>query len=294
MSKKALISVSDKTGIVEFARELEDLGYDLLSTGGTLRILSQSGIKVQQVSDYTGFPEMMDGRVKTLHPKIHAGILALRDNEEHIEQMKNRNYDYIDIVVVNLYPFKETVKKPNISFEEAIENIDIGGPTMLRSAAKNFKSVTVVCDPKDYPKIISEMKNNNGHTIYETRNLLAKKVFEHTSDYDNCIYNYLCKASKEEECDEVLNLRFEKAYGLRYGENPHQKAVFYKEGEIKEDCAANAEVLHGKQLSFNNIIDVDAAIEIVKEFNEPACTIIKHTNPCGAATSDKILEALLP
>lgn len=291
MARKALISVSDKTGVVEFARGLVKNGYEILSTGGTLKVLKENGIEVEQVSDYTGFPEMLDGRVKTLHPKIHAGLLSLRDNEEHQRIMKEHKMEYIDIVAVNLYPFKETISKKDVTLEEAIENIDIGGPTMIRSAAKNYKFVTVVVDPKDYIKIIEELNENNGVTKADTRFELAKKVYKHTAIYDTMITNYLSGLEKEEIHPEILENKYEKAYDLRYGENPHQSAVFYKELDIEEDCAATAEILHGKQLSFNNIIDVDSAIEIVKEFKKPAVAILKHTNPCGAAVADDIITA---
>lgn len=292
MTKKALISLSDKSGAVEFGKELTALGYEILSTGGTLKLFKDNGIPAVQVSDFTGFPEMLDGRVKTLHPKIHAGLLSIRDNEEHQKAMNEHNLEYIDMVVVNLYPFKETIAKPDVKLEEAIENIDIGGPTMLRSASKNYKFVTVIVDPSDYAIVIDEMKKNNGETTAETKFNLARKVFKHTAEYDTMISNYLFGLDKKEEYPQFMELKYDKAYDLRYGENPHQSAVFYKELGTDESSAATAEVLFGgKQLSFNNIIDVDAALEIVKEFNEPAATIIKHTNPCGTATSDNILTA---
>lgn len=291
MGRKALLSVSNKEGIVEFAKSLVEVGFELLSTGGTLKVLKENGVAVQQVSDFTGFPEMMDGRVKTLHPKIHAGLLALRDKKEHQEEMKKHDLDYIDVVAVNLYPFKETIEKPDVTLDDAIENIDIGGPTMIRSACKNYKFVTTIVDPADYAKVAEELKANNGQTTLETRFELAKKVFKHTATYDTMIINYLSGLDKEEVFEELIELKFEKAYDLRYGENPHQNAVFYKDLGVKEDCAATAEILHGKQLSFNNIIDVDAAIEVVKDFTEPAVSIIKHTNPCGAATADNIIDA---
>jgi len=290
MSKKALLSVSNKEGIVEFGKVLVESGYELLSTGGTLKKLEENGVEVKKVSDFTGFPEMLDGRVKTLHPKIHGGLLSLRDNKEHQRQMKEHDLEYIDLVVVNLYPFKETIEKPGVTLEEAIENIDIGGPTMLRSAAKNYKFVTVITDPSDYSKISDELKET-GETSAKTKFELAKKVFNHTAKYDTMITNYLSNLDNESEFNQFLELKYEKAYDLRYGENPHQNASFYKEIGIEEDCAATAEILHGKQLSFNNIIDVDAAIEIVKEFDKPAVAIIKHTNPCGTAIAEDILTA---
>ncbi|MGM0507544.1 MAG: bifunctional phosphoribosylaminoimidazolecarboxamide formyltransferase/IMP cyclohydrolase [Fusobacteriota bacterium] len=291
MSKKALISVSDKTGVVEFARVLVENGYEILSTGGTLKKIKNGGVKVQKVSDFTGFPEMLDGRVKTLHPKIHGGLLSMRENKHHKEQMKKYNLDYIDLVVVNLYPFKETIEKEGVTLEDAIENIDIGGPTMLRSAAKNYKDVAVLTSPNDYDLIAKEIKENNGEISAETKFDLAKKVFSHTAKYDTMITNYLENLEKESEFEEFMELKYEKVNDLRYGENPHQKASFYKELGTTEDSAATAKVLHGKKLSFNNIIDVDAAIEIVKDFEKPAVSIIKHTNPCGAATADDIVTA---
>ena len=288
MSKKALISLSDKRGAVEFGRALVEAGYEILSTGGTLKLFHDNNIAATQVSDFTGFPEMLDGRVKTLHPKIHAGLLSIRGNTEHIETMKKHNLEYIDLVAVNLYPFKETIEKPGVTLEDAIENIDIGGPTMIRSAAKNYRSVTVIVDPEDYDRVISEIKTNKGETTAETRFDLARKVYKHTAIYDTMISNYLYALDAESEFPELLETKYEKAYDMRYGENPHQNASFYKESGIIEACAATADILHGKQLSFNNVIDVDAAIEIVKEFEEPCAVIIKHTNPCGAATGKNI------
>ena len=291
MARKALISLSDKSGALEFGKALVEMGYEILSTGGTLKLFNDNGIAARQVSDFTGFPEMLDGRVKTLHPKIHAGLLSLRENAEHQATMKEHDLEYIDLVAVNLYPFKETIEKPNVTLEDAIENIDIGGPTMIRSAAKNHQSVTVIVDPADYARVIKEMKENNGDTTHATRFDLARKVYKHTGIYDTMIANYLYGVDSEAQFPELLDVKYEKAYDMRYGENPHQNACFYKEAGVSEDCAATAEILHGKQLSFNNVIDVDAAIEIVKEFSEPAAVIIKHTNPCGAATADTIMGA---
>ncbi|MBU0650923.1 bifunctional phosphoribosylaminoimidazolecarboxamide formyltransferase/IMP cyclohydrolase [bacterium] len=286
MSKieRALISVSDKTGIVEFAKELKSFGVEIISTGGTANLLKKEGVNVIEISDYTGFPEMLDGRVKTLHPMIHGGLLGVRDNKEHVDIMKKHNIKPIDMVVVNLYPFEAAVVKQDVTLEHAIENIDIGGPSMLRSAAKNHKFVTVVCDSEDYDKIIKEMADNGGDVSEKTNYDLAVKVFKHTCKYDGAIANYLSK-------NNFVNFVYEKAQDLRYGENPHQQAVYYKEDKIDEVCIANAKQLHGKELSFNNIIDLNAAIEIVKEFEEPTAVIIKHTNPCGVARAEKLFDA---
>lgn len=292
---RALVSVSDKSGLEEFAKELYKFGVEIISTGGTYKLLSSMDIPVKSVSDYTGFPEMLDGRVKTLHPKIHAGLLSLRDNQEHMEQIKKHNIGLIDMVVVNLYPFEKTVAKPDVKFEEAIENIDIGGPSMLRSAAKNFKDVTVVCNPDRYREIIDDMKKNDGAISDKLHFKLAVEVFEKTSRYDRAIYEYL-KAQNDGakagmEYPEKLDLSFEKVQSLRYGENPHQSASFYRDKNVNVVGITNARQLHGKELSFNNIIDLDAALEIVKEFKEPAASVIKHTNPCGAATADTLVKA---
>ncbi len=285
MIKRALISVFDKTGIVEFAKELDNLGVEILSTGGTARKLNEEGIKVKDVSDHTGFPEMMDGRVKTLHPKIHGGLLALRDKEEHMKQAADNNIEMIDLVVVNLYPFEETVKK-GVSFEETIEMIDIGGPSMVRSAAKNFKDVIVLTDPKDYPKILDKIKKEESISI-EERKELAKKVFQRTSVYDSMISNYL----EKEEFPDSMVFPYNKLQDLRYGENPHQRGAFYKEPSLNETSIVNAKQLWGKELSYNNIFDGDGALELVKEFKRPAVTVIKHANPCGVAERDTIEKA---
>jgi phosphoribosylaminoimidazolecarboxamide formyltransferase / IMP cyclohydrolase len=281
---RALISVSDKTGIVEFAKKLESFGVEIISTGGTSKLLNENGVKVVNISDYTGFPEMLDGRVKTLHPYIHGGLLGLRDNKEHVEIMEKHGIKAIDMVVVNLYPFEATVAKENVTKEEAIENIDIGGPTMLRSASKNNKFVTVICNSCDYDTVLEEMQENEGAVSEETNYKLAVKVFEHTCRYDGAIAGYLSKG-------EFLSLSYNKMQDLRYGENPHQNAVYYKEDKIDEICVVGAKQLHGKELSFNNIIDINAALEIVKEFEEPTAIVIKHTNPCGAAIADNLVEA---
>jgi len=286
--KTALISVSDKEGIVEFAKELNKLGVEILSTGGTAKLLRENNIPVIEVSDYTGFPEMLDGRVKTLHPKIHAGLLALRDNPKHMQTLKENNIKPIDMVVVNLYPFQKVIQNPNLELKEAIENIDIGGPSMLRSAAKNYKSVAVVCNPKRYPQIIEELKNNQSlseNTLKE----LALEVFNLTSSYDSIIYNYLSKSFKKEEIfPKNLVLSFEKLFDLRYGENPHQKASFYKES-LKTSGLINLKQIQGKELSFNNLLDLESAFSLVKEFAGPCAVIVKHNNPCGVA-EDKTLD----
>lgn len=289
--KRALISLSDKKGIVEFAKGLSELGVEILSTGGTAKLLTENRIKVTEVSDYTGFPEMMDGRLKTLHPKVHGGLLGIRNNPEHMKSMEAHGIKPIDMVVVNLYPFEGTIAK-GCTFEEAIENIDIGGPTMLRSAAKNHKDVAVITDPDDYSAVLDELKKNAGSLLPETHFSLAKKVFELTSRYDGAISNYLGRLENlkpTKKFPETLTLQYIKAQDLRYGENPHQDAAFYIEREIKESCVSNAKQLQGKELSFNNILDIDGAYETVKEFHDIAAVIIKHTNPCGVALSSNSL-----
>ena len=288
MAKKALISVSDKTGIVELAKNLIEFGYEIISTGGTLKVLNQSGVKAVDISSVTGFPECLDGRVKTLHPKVHAGLLAMRDNAEHMDFLKSMNIDPIDIVVVNLYPFKETVKKPNIDLQTAIENIDIGGPTMLRSAAKNYQDVAVMVDPADYAKVLEELKN--GGITKETKFYLMYKVYQHTSYYDTLIANYLRKKLGIEFPDQ-FTMAFDKAQDMRYGENPHQNAVFYKEAFDVQGSLAVAEQLHGKELSYNNINDANGALDLLREFSEPTIVAVKHANPCGVATASTISEA---
>ena len=288
MAKKALISVSDKTGIVELAKNLIEFGYEIISTGGTLKVLNESGVKAVYISSVTGFPECLDGRVKTLHPKVHAGLLAMRDNAEHMDFLKSMNIDPIDIVVVNLYPFKETVKKPNIDLQTAIENIDIGGPTMLRSAAKNYQDVAVMVDPADYAKVLEELKN--GGITKETKFYLMYKVYQHTSYYDTLIANYLRKKLGIEFPDQ-FTMAFDKAQDMRYGENPHQNAVFYKEAFDVAGSLAVAEQLHGKELSYNNINDTNGALDLLREFTEPTIVAVKHANPCGVATAKTISEA---
>ncbi len=286
---RALISVSDKTGVVEFAKELEKLGIELISTGGTHKKLEESGIKVTGISDVTGFPECLDGRVKTLHPAVHGGILAMRDKPEHMKQLKDLNIETIDIVAINLYPFKETILKPGVTLEEAIENIDIGGPTMLRSAAKNHKDVAVICDPADYAKVIEELKEYKT-VSQDTKYRLALKVFQHTAAYDTMISDYLRKEIGGELPDN-LTLTFEKVQDLRYGENPHQKACYYKEIQPADGSLVKAQQLHGKELSFNNINDTNGALAALKEFTEPTVVAVKHANPCGVGTGEDIRSA---
>lgn len=292
MTKRAIISVYNKDGILEFAKELKNLGYEIISTGGTMKYLQENGIEVTNISTITNFPEILDGRVKTLHPNIHAGILAIKDNKEHIETLKNLGILPIDMVVVNLYPFKETIYKDNVSFDEVIENIDIGGPTMLRAAAKNFKFTTVLIDPEDYQKALDEIKQF-GDVTYDTRFYLAFKVFEYTSYYDSMIFNYLKCLKNDDSLPKYLTFPLEKIQNLRYGENPHQRASFYALSlpYIEKSNIVNCEKLHGKELSFNNILDADSAIELLKEFDEPTCVAIKHNNPCGVASAQNILEA---
>ena len=296
--KRALISVSDKNGIVELAKELSNFGVEIISTGGTARLLKKSGIEVKEISQHTNFPEMLNGRVKTLHPKIHGGLLALRDNPEHMRQIQEHNIGPIDMVVVNLYPFEATIKKEGVTLEEAIENIDIGGPSMLRSAAKNYRSVAVVSNPKYYSRIIKDLRQNNGAIGDEILKELGLKVFEITSYYDSKIYEYLSKqlvkdSVGKEVFSKEINLKFNKIQDLRYGENPHQKAALYKESSIMRDSLATAEKMSGKGLSFNNFLDLNSAWDIVCEFDEPAAVVIKHLNPTGVAIAKDISTAYL-
>lgn len=287
--KRALISVSDKTGLDAFAKGLQEAGYEIISTGGTRKALENAGISTISISDVTGFPEIMDGRVKTLHPRVHGALLCVRDNPDHVRQIEELGIDNIDLVCVNLYPFKETVQKEGVSHEEIIENIDIGGPSMLRSASKNYRFIPVVCDPKDYDKVLEEIQTL-GETTLETREKLAAKVFRHTARYDAMIADYLTKKANE-EFPESLTITFDKVQDLRYGENPHQKAAFYK-GMNPQYSLANAKQLHGKELSYNNIQDGNAAIEVLKEFEgQPAAVGLKHMNPCGVGIGQTINEA---
>lgn len=286
---RALISVSDKTDVVNFAKALSELGIEIISTGGTHQKLADNGINVTGISDVTGFPECLDGRVKTLHPAVHGGILAMRDKPEHMKQLDDLKIETIDIVAINLYPFKETILKPGVTQEDAIENIDIGGPTMLRSAAKNHRDVVVVCDPSDYEKVIEELKENKSVSM-DTKYRLALKVFQHTAAYDAMISDYLRKQIGEELPDN-LTLTFEKVQDLRYGENPHQKACYYKEIQPSRGSLVNAVQLHGKELSFNNINDTQGALATLKEFKEPTVIAVKHANPCGVGIGVDILSA---
>ncbi|GAB3281915.1 bifunctional phosphoribosylaminoimidazolecarboxamide formyltransferase/IMP cyclohydrolase [Parahaliea aestuarii] len=289
--QRALISVSDKTGIVEFASALRELGVELLSTGGTYRLLKEQGLAVTEVADYTGFPEMMDGRVKTLHPKIHGGILARRGQDDAV--MAEHGISGIDMVVVNLYPFEATVAKPDCSLEDAIENIDIGGPTMVRAAAKNHRFVNIVVNASDYEAILNEMRANGGATSLDTRFDLAIKAYEHTSAYDGAIANYFGTKVPGGSADfpRTFNTQFHRVQEMRYGENPHQKAAFYVEAKPAEAGIATAKQLQGKELSYNNVADTDAALECVKNFDAPACVIVKHANPCGVAVAADLLQA---
>jgi len=292
MIKRALLSVSDKTGLIDFARALAAQGVELLSTGGTAKALRDAAIPVTEVADYTGFPEMLDGRVKTLHPKIHGGILGRRDLPEHVAAMNRNNIGYIDLVCVNLYPFVATVAKPGCTLEDAIENIDIGGPAMVRSAAKNHAFVTIVTDPADYAAVVEEMRANGGAVGDRTRFSLAIKAFEHTAAYDGAIANHFGKLVEESEFPRTINLQFKKQQAMRYGENPHQNAAFYVEAGAREASIATARQLQGKELSYNNIGDADAALECIKQFDAaPACVIVKHANPCGVAYGATLLEA---
>ncbi|MDN2482279.1 bifunctional phosphoribosylaminoimidazolecarboxamide formyltransferase/IMP cyclohydrolase [Vibrio agarivorans] len=297
--RRALISVSDKTGIVEFAQALANRGVDILSTGGTARLLAEKGISVTEVSDYTGFPEMMDGRVKTLHPKVHGGVLGRRGQDDDV--METHGINPIDMVVVNLYPFAETVAKEGCTLEDAVENIDIGGPTMVRSAAKNHKDVTIVVNAHDYDRVIAEMDANEKSLTLETRFDLAIAAFEHTASYDGMIANYFGtmvpsygenkEGDEESKFPRTFNQQFVKKQDMRYGENSHQDAAFYVEANPEEASVSTARQIQGKALSYNNIADTDAALECVKEFDAPACVIVKHANPCGVALGDDILEA---
>ena len=297
MIRQALISVSDKTGVLDFARALASMNIRLLSTGGTARLLADNGLEVTEVADYTGFPEMLDGRVKTLHPKVHGGILARRDFPAHMQALATHDIPTIDMVVVNLYPFQQTVAQDQCSLEDAIENIDIGGPAMLRSSAKNHKDVVVVCDPADYETVLSEMRAGQGDVSYDTRFGLAKKVFAHTAQYDGAITNYLSALGPDRQhatradYPDTLNLQFTKVQDMRYGENPHQSAAFYRDIVTVDGALANYRQLQGKELSYNNIADADAAWECVKSFEGSACVIIKHANPCGVALGADAAEA---
>ena len=291
---RALISVSDKTGVLEFAKGLAQYDVEILSTGGTAKMLRDAGLTVKDVSEFTGFPEMLDGRVKTLHPKVHGGLLGMRGNPEHVAKMKEHGIEPIDMVVVNLYPFEATVAREGCSLEDAIENIDIGGPTMLRSAAKNWPDVTVITDPSDYEKVLAEMSSGNRAVSRETNFGLAVKVYQRTAAYDAAISNWLGARTGDGIAmfPDTFTVQFRKAQEMRYGENPHQNAAFFVEANASEASTATASQLQGKELSYNNIADTDAALECVKQFDErPACVIVKHANPCGVALGESLADA---
>lgn len=287
---RALISVSDKTGIVELAKEFVSLGIEIISTGGTYSKLKESGVPAIEISELTGFPECLDGRVKTLHPIVHAGLLAMRSKPEHMKQLADLNIETIDIVVVNLYPFKATILKDGVTRDEAVENIDIGGPTMLRSAAKNYQDVAVVVDPRDYDTVLAELKADKAVSL-DTKFYLMQKVFMHTSNYDTMIADYLKKQRNDLDFPETLTMTFEKIQDMRYGENPHQRAAFYREIGKKTGSLTDAVQVNGKELSFNNINDTNGALELLKEFTEPTVVACKHGNPCGVGSADTIMEA---
>lgn len=287
-TKRALISVSDKTGIVDFARKVANLGFEIISTGGTKKVLAENDIPVKSVSEVTGFPEIMDGRVKTLHPAIHGGLLGKQDNDSHMQQLKEQGIVPIQLVCVNLYPFQQTIAKAGVTVEEAIENIDIGGPAMLRASAKNHESVAVVVDPADYETVLNGLEA--GELSLKERRRLAAKVYRHTAAYDAMIAEYMTNLAEEEQ-PEAVTITYTLKQPLRYGENPHQKAAFYQKPLGTAFSIANAEQLHGKELSYNNINDADAALQIVKEFEQPAAVAVKHMNPCGVGTGDTIAEA---
>ncbi len=289
--RRALLSVSDKTGLIDLARGLQALGVELISTGGTRQALADAGLAVRDISDVTGFPEILDGRVKTLHPKIHGGLLAVRDNPQHARTLAAQGIEPIDLVVCNLYPFEQTVARPGATREEVIENIDIGGPSMLRSAAKNYHDVAVVTSPEQYPAVLDELRANNGALTPATRERLAAAAFARTAAYDRAISAYFAGPAGAEAFPVTLELRFERKMPLRYGENPHQPAAFYVEPGVAHPCVATAEPLHGKELSYNNILDLDSAFNLVREFAEPAAVVIKHNNPCGAAVGATLEEA---
>lgn len=295
--KRALLSVSNKEGIVDFAKGLKEFGVEIISTGGTGRMLKENEVEVTDIDQVTNFPEMMDGRVKTLHPAVHGGILAVRDNDQHLKEIAAQDIEPIDLVVCNLYPFAETIAQADVTLEEAIENIDIGGPTMIRSAAKNNNDVAVVVDPADYDELLAEMKVGNGGLTKTQKLKLAYKAFHHTAEYDQRIQKYLGEivlADQEEKLPETMLDRYDKREDLRYGENPHQKAAFYLEAEQNEPSISTAEQLHGKGMSYNNINDTDGALELVKEFEaKPTAAVIKHANPCGIAAADNLKDAFI-
>ena len=290
MKKRALVSVSDKTGIVDFCKRLIACDFEIISTGGTAKALQEAGLPVIGISELTGFPECLDGRVKTLHPVVHAGLLAMRSNPEHMEQLKKLEINTIDVVAVNLYPFKATISKPNVSFEDAVENIDIGGPTMIRAAAKNYQDVAVVVDPKDYERVLSELEA--GGITLETKKYLQYKVFAHTAVYDSMISNYLAE-KLEIRYPDSITFAYEKTQDMRYGENPHQGASYYSEEFVRAGSLSKAKQLWGKELSYNNINDANGALELVKEFDEPCVVASKHATPCGVGVGSTIYEAYI-
>lgn len=287
--KRALVSVSDKTGVVEFAGELVSLGYEVVSTGGTAKALREAGVEVTYISDVTGFPEILDGRVKTLHPKVHGGILAQR-TPEHLQQLEENAITPIDIVAVNLYPFKHTISKPGVTLEDAIENIDIGGPAMVRASAKNHRDVVIIVNPARYSEVVAEIRDK-GQVLSSTRFRLALEAFNHTAEYDRCIADYLSGLSGKQEFLQTFSVTGNRIQTLRYGENPHQKAAFYQDTTAAAGTVGAAKQLQGKELSFNNIVDVEAALALAREFEKPGAVIVKHTNPCGVATADSLTEA---
>jgi phosphoribosylaminoimidazolecarboxamide formyltransferase/IMP cyclohydrolase len=290
--RRALLSVSDKTGLLDFARGLAAFNVELISTGGTRKTLADAGLAVRDVSDVTGVPEMLDGRVKTLHPRIHGGILAIRDNPEHVEALRKHNIEPIDLVVCNLYPFEITAARPGVTHEEIVENIDIGGPSMVRSAAKNYHDVAIIISSTQYAFVLDEMKRNNGALTLETRERMAASAFARTAEYDYAISRYFVqRISGSDPLPPSLELRLLRRQSLRYGENPHQQAAFYVEPPVPLACIASAEVLHGKELSYNNLLDLDSALNLVREFHEPAAVVIKHNNPCGAAIASSLVKA---
>ncbi len=291
--KRALLSVSDKAGLIEFAKALSAQGVELISTGGTCKALRDAGLAVKDISEVTGFPEMLDGRVKTLHPVVHGGLLAVRDNPEHMATIEKHGIRPIDLVCINLYPFEATVSKPGVQLHEAIENIDIGGPSMIRSASKNYRSVTVVTSPARYAQVLEEMKGHDGATSLELRQELCVEAFGHTARYDSMISNWMHPRLSKKEWPESVTFSGLKVQEMRYGENPHQKAAFYRERSTAQVCLADAKQLQGKELSYNNIMDADASVVLVKEFDEPAAVIVKHTNPCGTALGSDIRDAFV-
>jgi phosphoribosylaminoimidazolecarboxamide formyltransferase/IMP cyclohydrolase len=291
MIRRALLSVSDKTGLVDFARTLVELGVELISTGGTRRTLEDAGLSVRDIADVTGFPEILDGRVKTLHPKIYGGILAVRDNPHHGATLQELGIAPIDLIVCNLYPFEATLTRPNSTHDEIIENIDIGGPTLVRAAAKNYRDVAIVTEPSQYRAVMDELRAHSGTLSSATREQLAATAFARVAAYDQAIRDYFQARADKEPLPPQLDLHFERRMPLRYGENPHQQAAFYIEPDYRHACAATARPLHGKELSFNNILDLDSALNLVREFNTPAAVIIKHNNACGAAIADQLEEA---